>query len=68
MSTTKVLGKLDEWKTSIIEDEDTGELVIHLPDHMLDTLGWNENTELEWYEDSDGAIGLRKVKETETKK
>ncbi|MDA9993050.1 hypothetical protein N9E09_00105 [bacterium] len=62
MSTTKVLGKLDEWKTGIIEDPDTGELIIHLPEHMLATLGWNENTELEWYEDSDGAIGLRKVK------
>ena len=30
MSTTKVLGKLDEWKTGIIEDPDTGELIIHL--------------------------------------
>lgn len=60
MSTTKVTSRRTDWKTTIIEDQKTGELFIDLPETMLAQLGWDEGTELMWYEDANGNWNLKK--------
>ena len=66
MSTKKTSSKPYEKTSVVFEDPDTGELCIYLPEDMLQHLGWDEGTELEWREDADGVWSLQKVKETET--
>lgn len=68
MSTTKTSKKIYDKTTTVFEDPDTGELCIYLPEDMLRHLGWDEDTELEWHEDENGAWSLKKVKEIGTEK
>lgn len=37
---------------------------ITFPDELLEELGWSEGTELEWSEDIDGSIILRKSEDS----
>lgn len=46
-------------RTTVKEDEN-GELYIELPDELVETMGWDEATELVWIIAEDGTIGLRK--------
>ena len=43
-----------------VEVDEDDNYFITLPDEMLDELGWYEGTELEWSEDIDGSIILKK--------
>ena len=61
MSTIKATSRRTDWKTTVIEDPETGELLIDIPESMLLTLGWDEVTILEWSEDADGIWNLKKV-------
>lgn len=37
------------WTTTIVANpEDPNEVILPLPQELIDELGWNENTELEW--------------------
>lgn len=45
------------------EDEHTGECYITLPEELLEETGWVEGTNLEWSEEIDGSIILKKVEE-----
>ena len=45
------------------EDEYTGECYVTFPDELLEETGWVEGTALEWSEESDGSIVLKKVEE-----
>lgn len=36
-----------QWTTTVKENEE-GELYIDIPEKILQELGWNETTELEW--------------------
>lgn len=45
------------------EDEHTGECYVTFPDELLEETGWGEGTELEWSEEIDGSIVLKKVEE-----
>lgn len=44
-----------------VEVDEHGECFITLPDELLDEMGWAEGTELDWSEDIDGAVILRKA-------
>jgi hypothetical protein len=45
------------------EDEHTGECYVTFPDELLEETGWVEGTALEWSEEIDGSIVLKKVEE-----
>jgi bifunctional DNA-binding transcriptional regulator/antitoxin component of YhaV-PrlF toxin-antitoxin module len=45
------------------EDEHTGECYVTFPDELLEETGWVEGTTLEWSEEIDGSIVLKKVEE-----
>ena len=45
----------------IQKDPETGELYLELPKKTLEKLGWSEDDELEWIENSDGTWQVIKV-------
>ncbi len=47
---------------TIDEDDDTGELLLNLPDDLLDEMGWYYGDELE-YSIEDDQLTLKKFKE-----
>jgi len=46
-----------------VKESDDGEAYIQLPIEMIEELGWNTKTPLEWTENDDGTISLTKVEE-----
>lgn len=49
------------WETTVIEDAETGEMVIEFPDEFLAQVGWNEGDVLQWVINSDGSLTLEKA-------
>ncbi len=43
-----------------VEVDDEDNCFITLPEELIDELGWHEGTMLEWSEDIDGSIILKK--------
>lgn len=43
------------------EDEETGDLLLPLPDELLHQMGWKEGDNLEWLLEESGSIVLKKV-------
>jgi hypothetical protein len=59
--------KLNNWTVIIEEDLDTGDLVLPLPQDMLNLQGWVEGDTLEWIDQKDGSWQLKKVDTTSEK-
>jgi len=53
---------MKEW-TTFIEEDENGELVLPLPDGLLELQGWQEGDDLEWTDNGDGSWSLSKVNE-----
>jgi hypothetical protein len=43
------------------EDPETGDLILPIPQEMLDKLGWKEGDQLEWSPTSNGSWLLSKI-------
>jgi hypothetical protein len=51
------------WTVTVEEAEDGSEdLVMPLPQEMLDQVGWIEGDTLEWIDNKDGSWSIQKVK------
>ena len=53
-------GNLKTWTVTVEEDPNTKDLVLPLPQEMLDEVGWNPGDNLEWHDRGDGTWELRK--------
>lgn len=54
------------WTTSVVEDEQTGELVILFPPDLMDSVGWKEGDTLAWVMSDDGnSCYIRKLQSPE---
>lgn len=51
---------VQEYNLIVQEDED-GELYIELPAELLESQGWDENTDLVWSINDDGTFTIRKA-------
>lgn len=49
--------------STIVKQNDDGELYIELPHEVMDQLGWSNYDNLEWIIEEDGTILLRKRKD-----
>jgi hypothetical protein len=49
------------WTVTVEEDPETGELILPLPQDMLDMQGWKEGDTLEWQDNGDGSWALIKL-------
>jgi hypothetical protein len=52
--------------SSVVKETADGDLYIDLPPEMMESLGWDENTVLEWKVFSDGTIALGKIDDSST--
>jgi hypothetical protein len=46
--------------STIVKETEDGELYIELSDELMESMGWDIDTELVWTVYDDGKIGLRK--------
>jgi hypothetical protein len=54
---------MTQWTVTVEEAEDgSGDLVLPLPQDLLDLQGWAEGTTLEWIDNKDGTWCLQKAK------
>jgi hypothetical protein len=51
------------WTVIIDEDPDTGDLILPLPQDLLDSQGWVEGDTLTWIDNKDGSWSIQKAKE-----
>jgi hypothetical protein len=55
---------MNTWTVTIEEaDDDSGDLVLPLPQEMLDQVGWHEGDTLEWIDNKDGTWSIQKAKD-----
>ena len=50
----------DSWVVTIEEDVKTGELLIQLPDELVDRKGWTPGDTIRWSANEDGSWTLTK--------
>jgi hypothetical protein len=48
------------WSITIEEDPETGDLILPLPQDLLDLQGWTEGDILEWVDNKNGSWSLVK--------
>jgi hypothetical protein len=53
-------GDLKTWTVTVEEDPATGDLMLPLPQEMLDEVGWKTDDVLKWEEGKDGTWILKK--------
>ncbi len=54
------------WTTKVVEEEETGELVILFPDDLMSSVGWKEGDMLAWVMSDDGmSCYIRKLQSPE---
>jgi len=49
------------WTATVDRDPETEEWIINFPDDMMEEMGWRVGDTLDWSQDSDGTIILKKV-------
>lgn len=52
---------MPKWTITVEEDPETGDLILPLPEEMLQLQGWVEGDTLEWIDNKDGSWILQKV-------
>jgi hypothetical protein len=49
------------YEVIVQEDPETGDLILPIPQELLDRMGWREGDDLEWNQTTDGAWLLSKA-------
>ena len=50
-----------KWTLEVVEDPESGELLLQFPEEFLDMQGWKEGDILEWEDNKDGTWSLKKA-------
>ena len=50
-----------KWTLEVVEDPESGELLLQFPEEFLDMQGWKEGDILELEDNKDGTWSLKKV-------
>ena len=51
----------NKWTITLEEDPETGDLILPLPQELLDTQGWKEGDTLDWKDNGNGTWCLTKL-------
>jgi hypothetical protein len=55
-----------KWTIILEEDPQTKDLILPLPDDLMESAGWKEGDTLEWVDNKNGSWTLRKTDGTST--
>ena len=59
---------MTSWTITLEEaDDGTGDLVLPLPQDLLDGAGWKEGDTIEWIDNNNGTWSMKKVEVTDGK-
>lgn len=59
---------MTQWTITLEEaDDGSGDLVLPLPQDLLDGAGWKEGDNIEWIDNNDGTWSMKKVEVTDGK-
>jgi hypothetical protein len=59
---------MTQWTITLEEaDDGSGDLVLPLPQDLLDGAGWNEGDTIEWIDNNNGTWSMKKVEVTDGK-
>ena len=50
------------WSVEVIQDPETGELILPFPPDLLSQMGWSEGTDLFWIDNENGTYTLKEKK------
>jgi hypothetical protein len=53
----------DRYIGKVVEDEETGEMFLEFPVELLNQMGWDEGTLLDWMIDEEEKIILKEVQD-----
>ena len=53
---------MTRWTVTLEEDPNTGDLILPLPQELLNSQGWVEGDVLSWIDNEDGTWCIQKVK------
>jgi bifunctional DNA-binding transcriptional regulator/antitoxin component of YhaV-PrlF toxin-antitoxin module len=57
---------MKSWTITLEEaDDGSGDLVLPLPQDLMDDAGWKEGDKLEWIDNKDGTWSLKKLEVTD---
>ena len=63
MTSNRVNNTMTQWTITVEEaDDGSGDLVLPLPQELLDLQGWKEGDELDWTDNGDGTWSMTKAK------
>lgn len=51
------------WTVEVVEDPETGDLILPLNEEILEGVGWQAGDSVEWIDNKDGTWSLRKVEQ-----
>jgi len=51
---------------TLVEDEDTGDLILPIGDELMSEVGWEVGDTLDWVDNKDGSFTIMKKQEVET--
>jgi len=54
---------MTNWTVTIEEDTETGDLLLPLPEDLLNLQGWVEGDTLTWIDNKDGTWSIQKVQD-----
>ncbi len=49
----------------VVQEDENGELYIELPANILEDMGWEDTSNLEWHIEQDGSIILREKEDND---
>ena len=65
VDTKPLIEAVKSWTVTTEEDPDTGDVILPLPDELLEQIAWEEGDTLEFRDNHDGSFTLSKKQETE---
>jgi hypothetical protein len=54
-----------KWTLEVVEDPESGELLLQFPEEFLDMQGWKEGDTLVWSDNNDGSWSISKSDKNE---
>ena len=63
-----MVANTNTWSVEVVQDPETGELLLPFPPDLLSQMGWSEGTDLSWIDNKNGTFSLKEKEKDGTGK